>query len=97
MYHSFPQEGSSDLSRVPRTKAFNEDKITFFIDFKQELLKLGLNKESVDIFCSSWRQGTQNTYWPILKIWIEYAKQNGIQILKPTVEQGIHCLSFFIQ
>ena len=94
MYYSFPQEGSSDISRTTTIKAHNEVKTSFFMNFKQELLKLGLNKESVDIFCSSWRQGTKNTYWPILSTWIEYAKQNGIQILKPTVEQGINFLAF---
>ena len=59
----------------------------------EQLQKLGLSPDTIDILLASWRKSTGKQYTTYLSLWVTYCKNKQLDITHATINAGLDFLT----
>ena len=60
---------------------------------QEQLQKLGLSPDTIDILMASWRKSTGKQYKTYLSQWVTYCKNKQLDVTHGTINDGLHFLT----
>ena len=60
---------------------------------REQLQKLGLSSDTIDILMASWRKSTGKQYTTYLTRWVSYCKNKQVNVTHATVNDGLDFLT----
>lgn len=61
--------------------------------FREQLQKLGLSPDTIDILMASWRKSTGKQYATYLSQWVTYCKNKQLDVTHATINDGLDFLT----
>ena len=60
---------------------------------REQLQKLGLSPDTIDILMASWRKSTRKQYATYLSRWVTYCKNKQLDVTHATINDGLDVLT----